>query len=141
MKDLNFSYNWNGKLDNDFFTTIRISDYYNVNDEVFLLLKKTAFDTGKVMLKIETKIDKLTDLVSYLDTGYDRNTTIQLLKKMYSGITDWTNQKIFIYGISRKYSEKSDSIATEYAKNRIAELKKSDSVKKLIDARNAHSTV
>lgn len=138
MKDLNFSYNWNGKLDCDFFTTIRISDYYNIGDEVFLLLKKKAFDTGKIIVKIETKIDKLTELVCLLDTGYSKEITINLLKKMHSGITDWENQKIYLYGITRKYSEKEDRKATEYATERIEELKQSESVSALINARNAH---
>lgn len=138
MKDLNFSYNWNGKLDCDFFTTIRLSDYYNINDEVFLLLKKKAFDTGKIIVKIETKIDKLTELICLLDTGYSKEITINLLKKMHSGITDWDNQKIYLYGITRKYSEKEDRKATKYATERIEELKQSESVSALIDARNAH---
>ena len=140
MKDLNFSYNWNGKLDCDFFTTIRLSDYYKINDEIFLQLKKIAFDTGKIVVKIETKIEKLTELVCLMDTGYDKKTTIEIIKKMYPGILDWSNQSIFIYGITRKYPEKSDRSASKYAKERMNELKQNPAVQELIDARNSHST-
>lgn len=116
MKDVNFSFNWNGKLYCDSFTTIRLSNYYNVGDIVTICLKKECIDTGKIIGKIETKIEKLTELVCQLDTGYDRRITIGLIKKMYSGITDWENQKIYIYTITRKFEEKKNVVGEFYIK-------------------------
>lgn len=126
MKTLNFSYNWNGKLLNDAFTTIRLSDYYCIDDVVEIKLKNELLYIGKVIGKIETRIEKLTELVCRLDTGYDRNATIGIIKKMYPRIENWSEQKIFIYTIAQKYNEKLEQNAEAYAKARIERLKKCD---------------
>lgn len=103
MKSITFSYNWNKKLDCDSFTTIRLSNYYSVDEIILIKCKNNVTDTGKIIQKIATRIDKLTELVCRLDTGYSRDITINLIKKMYPGITDWNNQIVYIYLIDRKY--------------------------------------
>jgi hypothetical protein len=116
MKNLKFTFNWNGKLFCDSFTTIRLTNYYNVGDIVTLCLKDECIDTGKIIGKIETRIEKLTELVCQVDTGYSRLITISLLKSMYKGITDWENTPIYIYTITRKYEEKQNVVGEFYLK-------------------------
>ncbi len=135
MKTLNFNFNWNNKLSCDYFTTIRISDYFNVGDEVLIQLNKQSIDSGIISEKICTRIEKLTELVSRIDTGYNREQTIGIIKKMYPGITDWENQKIYIYGINTKYPSKSEREAEAYAVERIKILKQKESVINLIKNR------
>lgn len=106
MLTINFTYNWNNKLDCDFCTTIRLSSIHNVDDIVLIKCHNRLTDTAKVIFKITTKLDKLTELVCRHDTGYSRDITINLIKKMYKGITDWNKQDIVIYGLDFKYKEK-----------------------------------
>lgn len=110
MKTINFSYNWNKKLDCDFLTTIRLNAFYEENDLVFIKCQKRETDSGIITLKIKTKLSKLTDLICYLDTGYSKQITVGLIKKMYKGVTDWNTQDIYIYGILRKYKGKKETL-------------------------------
>lgn len=116
MKNLKFSYNWNGKLYCDSFTTIRLTNYYNIGDIITIDLKNECIDTGKIIGKIETRIEKLTELVCQLDTGYNRAQTIGILKSMYKGITDWENTKIYIYTVTRIFEEKQNVVGDFYLK-------------------------
>lgn len=129
MKTLKFTYNWNNKLDCDCYTTIRLSNFYNINDLIFVEMKGRETEQCKIIGKIKTKIDKLTELVSLLDTGYSRMNTIGIIKKMYPGINDWDNTEIFIYTITRKFSEKMDAAAVRYANERMEELKSTEKIK------------
>ena len=102
METIKFSVNWNKKLDCDFFTTIRLSNRFNIGDFVMIECKGIESKVGEIMTKHTTVIEKLTDLVCYQDTGYNKMTTIGLIKKMYGSIDNWETQKIYIYGISTK---------------------------------------
>jgi len=124
MNDLNFSYNWNGKLFADCFTTIRLTNKFQLDEEVFIKLNDKIIDTGKVIQKIETKIDKLTELVCRLDTGYSKSITIGIIKKMYPNVNDWKSQKIYLYLITRKYEEKKINQTENLINLRCAELSK-----------------
>lgn len=121
MKQLSFSSNWNGKLYCDAFTSIRLSNYYDIDDIVFINLNNECIDTAQVIGKIETKIEKLTELVCRLDTGYSREQTIYIIKKMYQGITDWDNTKIYIYTLLRTYSGKENNASDFYLKKALGD--------------------
>jgi len=102
MEKLEFSTNWNNKLDCKCFTTIRLynlSKHFRGNQfEVFLQKK---FKTKALVLgTVLTTLDKLSDYVCYLDTGYSREETIAILKKMYPQI-DFKKKKICILLLQR----------------------------------------
>lgn len=88
MEKLEFSTNWNNKLDCKCFTTIRI---YN-NKKHFKGNHFEVFLQKKYKAKVEVlsigviKINSLTDYICYLDTGYSSAETIEILKKMYPRI-------------------------------------------------------
>jgi hypothetical protein len=115
FENLNFNYNWNGKLNCDCFSTIRLSGRFDVGDEVNISFKNEFLTTAKVVSKVATRLLKLTDYVCYLDTGYCRDATIQIITKMYPDVKDWDNQIIYIYTLTVKYPEKSDRYCTDYA--------------------------
>jgi hypothetical protein len=102
MEKLEFSTNWNNKLDCKCFTTIRIynlSKHFRGNQFEIFLQKK--FKTKpQVLGTILTKLDELSDYVCYLDTGYNREQTTAILKKMYPHI-DFKKQKICIVLLER----------------------------------------
>lgn len=121
MQELKFSYNWNGKLNADFFTTIRISPRFALDEIVLIKKENRKTDTGKVIIKIKTQLDKLTELVCRLDTGYSRLVTTELIKKMYPNVTDWKEQPIYIYGIQVRYEGKSQETYEEFLHNELIE--------------------
>ena len=102
MEKLEFSTNWNNKLECKCFTTIRIynlSKHFKGNQfEVFLQRK---FKTKAVVLgTILTTLEKLSDYVCYLDTGYSRAETLEIFRKMYPHI-DFKKQRICILLLQR----------------------------------------
>jgi len=87
---LNFSYNWNNKIDCSYFTTIRIENAkkYQVGFRlrVFLEKKKNIVEHIKDVEIISIKKIKLSDINEYiagLDTGYDVEETKKKFCKMY----------------------------------------------------------
>jgi hypothetical protein len=97
LTPLEFSTNWNNKLECNCFTTIRIfnqTKHFRGNHFEVYLQKKSRFEA--VVLGITmTKLDDLNDYVCYLDTGYNKAETIAIFRKMYPRI-DFNNQKICI---------------------------------------------
>jgi hypothetical protein len=97
MEKLEFSTNWNNKLDCKCFTTIRLfnqSKHFRGNQFDVFLQKK--FKGKAIVLGITiAKLEQLNDYVCYLDTGYNRLETIGILRKIYPRI-DFDKQKICI---------------------------------------------
>jgi len=88
MNKILFSYNWNNKLDNKAFTTLRLHNpkKYIVGNVYDIELNEQP--KGKAILddKRTFSIDKLIDFVCYLDTGYSTKEAINILKRMYKNI-------------------------------------------------------
>ncbi|MBF7093592.1 hypothetical protein IUY40_18840 [Flavobacterium sp. ALJ2] len=88
MDKLEFSANWNNKLDCKCFTTIRLfnpTKHFKGNQFEILLNRKYK---GKAVVLgvVKTEIHKLNDYVCYLDTGYGKEETTAILKKIYPRI-------------------------------------------------------
>lgn len=83
---INFADNWNGKLTNDYFTTIRRNEI-NVKEgdiaEICVRSKKMNFDVEVVKI-IKTRLDKIPDLLAYLDFGKSKDELIDYLQRAYS---------------------------------------------------------
>lgn len=87
MKDiLEFSTNWNQKLNCDAFTTIRIW-HREIGKHVHVVPNKSTgiepFDAVVVVCK-QFSIGALTDGMSYIDTGYCADETRKIMQTMYS---------------------------------------------------------
>lgn len=86
---LDFSYNWNSKLDNKIFSTIRQASNFNLltfqsRSTVKIFLKGAFLFEAKIL---DVKIDFINNFPKYavmLVTGYDYYISINILKKMYS---------------------------------------------------------
>lgn len=86
-KIISFSTNWNNKLENKAFTTIRRNNYYYQIGETYQIeLNGQNKGIAKIKRKWTLKAENLNDLTCYLDTGYDKEATIELLKKIYKNI-------------------------------------------------------
>jgi hypothetical protein len=76
LDEIKFSTNWNNKLNNKSFSTIRI-----FNSNKYIVGAKIEFEKGFYL-------NQLSMPMAYLDTGYSRNETIEILKKMYKNKID-----------------------------------------------------
>jgi hypothetical protein len=98
MNIINFSYNWNNKLDCKAFTTLRLSDKYNISDIVEIHLKNKLLFKAEVIDKKYLKLDKINHFIAYIDTGYNYQECIDILKKMYKNKNiNWETQIIYFY--------------------------------------------
>lgn len=97
MLKLSFSQNWNrGKLNNQAFTTLRMTDRFQIGDLVAIDLKGLPMGHAKVIDKKALTLDQITPGMAYLDTGYSAEETRNIIRKMYPK-TDFSQKKIYWY--------------------------------------------
>ena len=85
MEKIEFTHNWNNKLDNDAFTTIRphnshryqINSFYDIFYRDKLKGKACIVDIRRISVK------QINNFIGYLDTGYSAFQTQQIIRKMY----------------------------------------------------------
>lgn len=89
MRTINFSYNWNNKLDNKVFTTIR-SRFIPIEPgtSVTIALKNKTYCFAKVKECILCKFADINPLIIYLDTGYSPAEAYEIFKNMGLDIND-----------------------------------------------------
>lgn len=104
MENLIFSHNWNKKLHCNCFTTIRISGRFSKGNEIDILLKGEKLGVAKVIDKKQIYLEQITEGMAYLDTGYNRDETIKIIKTMYPEVNDWTSKPIYWYLLKYKNS-------------------------------------
>ena len=106
MNNLDFSYNWNNKLDCQAFTTLRLTDKYNINDTLKVMLRKEFRGFVMVVDKRRFTLNKINDFIAYIDTGYNQQECVNILTKMYKNKNiDWEKQEIYFY-LLKKIKEK-----------------------------------
>jgi len=83
--NLNFSFNWNNKLDCRCFTTIRLKNerLYPIGKELTVLLKNKPLKTVKIIDVKHFTLPQLNEFMAMLDTGYNLESTIDIFHKMY----------------------------------------------------------
>lgn len=96
MDKIDFNTNWNKKLNCMSFSTIRKfnRDKFYISNLFEVYFKKDFF--CRCIVVDEKRIDDysdLTEIMCYLDTGYSKKETIEILKKIYS--TGYTYSKEF----------------------------------------------
>lgn len=99
---LDYPSNFNNKLDSPFHTTIRLSGRFKVGDLVAEFLNKEFKGHVKVIDKRRILLDSLNDWIAGLDTGYDRDKTIKMVKTMYKNKgVDFATTPVYIYLLKR----------------------------------------
>lgn len=98
MDDLNFNHNWNGKLNCDFFTTIRLWNErkYFVGAKFKMYLKKKYKCDVEVVGVKKAFINQINDWMAWMDAGYSAKTTQDLLRDMYKNkpLINWESQPL-----------------------------------------------
>lgn len=88
---ITFTYNWNNKLCNNVFTTVRIKNpaKYKLNEVYDIILSKsiniepTNHGKAQIVLIQDLLIDKVTEGITLIDTGYSHDKFIELVKTIY----------------------------------------------------------
>lgn len=96
--NINFSYNWNNKLNCKAFTTIRLKNVNKdqIGKEYNILLKKQLLKSA-IIEDIKTiYFNQINEFIARVDTGYSAEETKNILKKMYSKINLETQPFSFI---------------------------------------------
>ena len=107
MQKLSFSTNWNNKLNNDYFTTIRLSGRLEVNEVIEVEDRGTSKGQYKVISKKRLfNIHLINDWMAFLDTGYNAEETRNIIRRMYKDVQDWDNQPIYYYLIGKIRKQK-----------------------------------
>lgn len=99
MKELEFSHNWNGKLDNQAFTTLRLTNFYEIGEWVNVRLDIKSFGPHLIIGKKALRADALNEWIAWLDTGYCLADTRNLLNNMYKkrgGIKDHETMVLYL---------------------------------------------
>lgn len=96
-KSIEFSFNWNNKLNFRSFSTIRRSDRFNVGDRVEVYLKLRKMGDAVVIAKHATTFGGITDGTAYIDTGYDATECRNIIQKMYKDQVFTNRSPIFLY--------------------------------------------
>jgi hypothetical protein len=95
METIEFSTNWNKKLQCNAFTTIRLFNpgKYRVN-QVYKIEQKKVFLMQAAIIAIKPfMLHDLNDFMAYLDTGYNANECKLIIQRMYANI-DFSKTKL-----------------------------------------------
>ena len=87
METIKFSSNWNNKLNNKAFTTLRIHNEhkYKVGSSYSIILNSETKGTARILEIRRLRLDQLNEFICHLDTGYCKASTITILERMYKG--------------------------------------------------------
>lgn len=82
---INFSYNWNSKLNCSAFTTIRVKNdkKYQMGKVYQISLADKPLKHCKIIAIQYFLLKNLNEFMAQIDTGYSRAETINILSKMY----------------------------------------------------------
>lgn len=98
LKVLNFNYNWNTKLRCRSFTTIRLRNdaKYFKGARFSITLQNYQKGIAKVIDVKFMTLDKVSEWIARLDTGYSAKECKEIIKTMYKNkpLIDWKTQEL-----------------------------------------------
>lgn len=98
IKPLKFSQNWNGKLNTNFYSSVRFGRNYQIGDVVPVVLREESIGSAKVIMAHALRLDQITDYMALLDCGKSANYLKAMLRKMYSKQNaDWSQPCLTAY--------------------------------------------
>lgn len=89
MNEIKFTYNWNNKLDNKYFTTIRLYSVgkFKIGEEYDILVKNKKeyhkIYSAILVAGLKYKLDDIPLFLFAQDTGYDKEASIKIVETMY----------------------------------------------------------
>lgn len=81
---IKFSYNWNNKLNCNFFTTIRkVNPMHKIGEVYQIMINETPVFTAKIIHLSRCHVENLSESQCLQDTGYAKAETRAMLAKMH----------------------------------------------------------
>lgn len=95
---IEFSYNWNNKLNNTYFTSIRQENLtkYIIGKEFNVILNEEFLKKAILVDIKKFQIKDLTNYMACLDTGYSKEESLNIFSRMYK-IDASTSEKVFYF--------------------------------------------
>jgi len=95
MRTISFTNNWNNKLNNKAFSTLRLHNpsKYVVGLEYTIELNGRVLGTAILKEKRVLNTAQLNEFICHLDTGYNKTQTLKILERMYPNLT--VNRALF----------------------------------------------
>ncbi len=114
MPQINFSYNWNNKLQCNRYTTLRIwnPEKYRVGEIYDIFLKDKLIQKSELMAQRQLRFNEFNSFIAGIDTGYDLETFKGIVEKMYPG----ANQKMFglyLFEVKERYEPGNAAVQPE----------------------------
>ncbi len=118
---INFSYNWNNKLNCNSFTTIRLEDNekYIIGKLYQILLNKTINSDANIISIKSFYLTQLNDFIAYIDTGYNKEECTKIMKTMYKNVNFQTKKLSFILLLKTKSWQVKETKASQKSISRI----------------------
>ena len=106
MEEINFSYNWNNKLNCNAFTTFRmLNQKYRIGRIYKINLNRKFLFEAQIMDMRQILLEEITEIAAMIDTGLNRTSFIDLVKTMYKAYKiNWETQP-FQYMLLLKQKE------------------------------------
>lgn len=108
---IDFSHNWNHKLDCDYYTSIRIrnDEKYVVGNYYEVFFKKDKHHESQLVDVRHMFITQLNEFIAGLDTGYSLEECKNILLKMYPNV-DFNNKQITLLLFKKNTEKTADKI-------------------------------
>jgi hypothetical protein len=116
--NIKFSYNWNNKLNNIVFCTIRKTNSFYCSGHTYdLYLKSTEKNStsgtiikfigkGEILEKLSLPIEKIPEYIFWLDTGFSKGETISVIQKIWNVPDDQIESFIVDILFIKKHKQK-----------------------------------
>lgn len=108
---LEFSHNWNNKLDCNAFATLRLENprRYKIGMTYFVRTRDKDYGAHVIADIRELYRDQINEFIARLDTGYSKDECVKLLQSMYiNRVTSWTKQKLYLILLVKIKTERND---------------------------------
>lgn len=105
MEILDFSYNWNNKLNCNSFTTLRLrnDNKYFITKHFEVQLKGESRGIHMVVDVKHFKITQINEFIARLDTGYNQVECVKLIQTIYKNKPiDWNTQQLSLILLVKK---------------------------------------
>lgn len=101
MDQLNFSTNWNNKLDCTAFTTLRLpNEKYKLGELFQITLNGVEKGIGRIISITYINIDNINEYIARLDTGYSTDECKVIIRNIYPTI-DFIQQPLVLLLIGK----------------------------------------
>lgn len=120
--DIVFTYNWNNKLDNKAFTTLRLKNnnkyryertYNIILIEKFWPEKRVNKGEAIIVDMRHFKIEKINQFIAYIDTGYSSEECKKMIRTMYKNKNiDWDRQLLSLILLKKTQNQCPNPIHT-----------------------------